>query len=170
MNIGRHSYHGNIELRYEAIVEVGKYTSIASGVIFMGSCQHPQTVSTFPFYDKWNVQDYPASFSRGIIKIGSDCWIGENALIMDRVYIGNGAIIGTGSVVTKHVPSYSIVGGNPAQVIKYRFTPEEIEQLQRIAWWDWPDEKVREALPLMNDITKFIETYKEEPHVPKRDD
>jgi len=90
-------------------------------------------------------------------------WIGYQSLILSGVNIGNGAIIGARSVVTKDVPAYSVVGGNPAKHIKWRFEQNMIERLQQIAWWDWNDEKVLKALPylLSSDIQVFLDKYSE---------
>lgn len=160
VTLGRHSYKGNIDERYDPEVFVGNFTSIASGVIFMGTCEHPQTISTYPFYDKgWSI-DYPKSYSKGAIIIGSDVWIGEGAVIMDGVSIGDGAIIGAYSVIRRDVPPYAVVKGNPQIVGHYRFTERQIKQLLKIAWWTWDDDKIMEALPLMDNIIKFIKKYK----------
>jgi len=149
LTLGRHSYHGNIHERFEPVVEVGNFTSIASDVTFYGTCQHPQTLATFPFTDKgWCDESvYPKSFSRGKITIGSDVWIGEHVLILDGITIGDGAIIGTGSVVTKEVLPYAIVGGNPAKLIRFRFPPKKVEKLLELQWWNKPDEEIKEKLP-----------------------
>jgi len=80
---------------------------------------------------------------KGPMIIGNDVWIGANALILPGVTIGHGAIIGAGSIVTKSVPPYAIVSGNPAEIVKYRFTHEEINELLDLQWWDWPIEKLR---------------------------
>ncbi len=79
--------------------------------------------------------------------------------MMSGITIGDGAVIAGGAVVTKDVPPYAIVGGNPAKLIRYRFTPEQIEALLEIKWWDWPVDDVREAVPLIagDDIDAFIE-------------
>jgi len=103
----------------------------------------------------------PPHKSKGDIIIGNDVWIGYQSLILSGVNIGNGAIVGARSVVTKDVPAYSIVGGNPAKHIKWRFEQNIIAVLQQIAWWDWNDEKVLEALPflLSSDIQVFLDKY-----------
>ena len=74
--------------------------------------------------------------SRGDVVIGHDVWIGANVTIKNNVTIGNGAVIGAGSVVTKDIPSYAIVGGNPCKVLKYRFTTSEIKKLEESEWWN----------------------------------
>lgn len=88
--------------------------------------------------------------------IGHDTWIGHGAVIMPSVRVGNGAIIGANTVVTKDVPPYAIVVGAGAKVIKYRFSKEIIVQLEKISWWDWSYEKIRECIDDFNDIREFI--------------
>ena len=84
--------------------------------------------------------------NKGDIVIGNDVWIGYDAVIMAGVTIGDGAIIGTRAVVTKDVEPYSIVGGVPAKEIRKRFSPEVIKKLMEIQWWNWPIEKIRDAI------------------------
>ncbi|MEY0719389.1 CatB-related O-acetyltransferase [Providencia alcalifaciens] len=92
-------------------------------------------------------------------KIGNDVWIGVNSIILDGVKIGNGAIIAAGSVVTKDIPDYAIVGGIPAKIIKYRYPPNEIKILNEISWWDLDEECLKELAPLIreNNILQFQE-------------
>jgi virginiamycin A acetyltransferase len=85
--------------------------------------------------------------NKGDIVIGSDVWIGFEAVIMAGVHIGDGAIIGTRAIVTKDVPPYTIVGGVPAKEIRKRFDEETIQKLQQIEWWNWPAPKIRQSLP-----------------------
>ena len=85
--------------------------------------------------------------NKGDIIVGNDVWIGYDAIIMAGVTIGDGAIIGTRAVVTKDVAPYSIVGGVPAREIRKRFAPEVVERLRELQWWDWPEEKIRKAIP-----------------------
>ncbi|MGL9729055.1 virginiamycin A acetyltransferase [Enterococcus sp. DIV0756] len=87
--------------------------------------------------------------NKGDIIIGNDVWIGYEATILSGVTIGDGAIIGAKAVVTKDVPAYSVVGGVPAKKIKHRFDSETIQKLQQLKWWDWPDEKIRQAIPYL---------------------
>lgn len=133
---------------------IGKFCSIACGAkfIFTSANHKLGSLSTYPFplffeewdLDKSNVTD--AWDNKGDIVIGNDVWIGYEAVIMQGVTIGDGAIIGTRAVVTKDVPPYSIVGGVPAKPIRKRFSDEVISQLLEIKWWDWSDDKVKENI------------------------
>ena len=95
---------------------------------------------------------------KGDIKIGNDVWIGATSTIMSGVTIGDGAVIGAGSTITKDVPPFAIVAGNPGRVVKYRFTEEQIEKLLQISWWNWEELKIRENAMLMwsDNIDDFI--------------
>lgn len=98
---------------------------------------------------------------KGDIIIENDVWVGAKSTIMSGVKIHNGSVIGAGSVVTKDVPPYSIVAGNPATIIKFRFTPEQIQSLLQIKWWEWDENKIKkEAMKLWsNDINTFIKDH-----------
>lgn len=147
---------------------IGKFCAIAKGVQFiMNGANHKLSgFSTFPFYifgngwEKAMPQPEDLPF-KGDTIIGNDVWIGYKALIMPGVKIGNGAIISSQSVVTSDVPAYTIVGGNPAKVIKKRFSDEIVCELEKLAWWDWPVEEITKHLTaiMSNDIktlrTKF---------------
>lgn len=128
---------------------IGKFCAIARGVQFiMNGANHQLSgFSTFPFYIFGNGWEHAAPEAgalpyKGDTIIGNDVWIGYQALIMPGVNIGNGAIISSRSVVTSDVPAYTVVGGNPAKVIKQRFPDETIAALEKLAWWDWPVEKI----------------------------
>lgn len=134
---------------------IGKFCSIACGAKFIFNCANHALRSlstyTFPlFFEEW---DLPKSAiasawdNKGDIIIGNDVWIGYEAVIMAGVTIGDGAIIGTRAVVTKDVAPYSIVGGIPAREIRKRFAPEVVERLRELRWWDWPEERIRKAIP-----------------------
>jgi serine acetyltransferase len=100
---------------------------------------------------------------KGDIIIENDVWIGAKATIMSGVRIGNGAIVAAGSVVSKDVPPYAIVAGNPAKVVKYRFSDEQIKKLLSIAWWNWDEQKIKDNAMTMwsNNIDEFIEKFYE---------
>lgn len=101
------------------------------------------------------------------VRIGHDSWIGHGALIMKGVSIGIGAIIGAGSVVTKDVPDYAVVAGAPARLLKWRHPRSVAERLQALAWWDWPHEQLRAALPDFRALSAeaFLEKYERTSHV-----
>lgn len=92
-------------------------------------------------------------------KVGNDVWIGNDAIIYSGVTIGDGAVIAGQAVVTKSVPPYAIVGGNPAKIIRYRFDEKTIADFLRLKWWDLPDSVIfTQLVPLRNDVPKIIET------------
>lgn len=133
---------------------IGKFCSIACGAKFIFNCANHTLRSlstyTFPlFFEEW---DWPKSEvaaswdNKGDIVIGNDVWIGYDAVIMAGVRIGDGAIIGTRAVVTKDVEPYSIVGGVPAKEIRKRFSPDLIEKLQSLQWWNWSQDKIKKSL------------------------
>lgn len=98
---------------------------------------------------------------KGDIVVGNDVWIGAKSTIMSGVKIGHGAIVGSTATVAKDVPPYSIVVGNPAKVVKYRFSEKQIESLLKIAWWDWTEDRIKtEAIELWSDkIDEFIDKH-----------
>lgn len=162
--LGVHSYAGAVNQIFDPEVEVGNYSQIANGVTFIGGGEHPssmdkQVVANFPFCEKLKRTDYPATGSRGLIKIGSDVWIGENATLLSGATIEDGVIVGACAVVRGHVPPYAVVIGNPARIVHNRFDNETIMKLLKIKWWDWPDELVQNRLLDMIDINKFIDKY-----------
>jgi virginiamycin A acetyltransferase len=127
---------------------IGKFVAIATGVQFiMNGANHPMTgFSTYPF-DMFGFTDGPPLTDadltiRGDTVIGNDVWIGREAVILPGVRVGDGAIIGTHAVVSRDVPPYSVVVGNPAQVARRRFDDATIAALLDIAWWDWPADAI----------------------------
>jgi len=147
---------------------IGKFCSIASGVKFMmgGNQGHRYDwISTYPLTlisdSPENLEtEIPLGFkNKGNTVIGNDVWIGANVTVMPGVKIGDGAVIATESVVTKDVPAYGIVGGNPAKFIKNRFSDEKIELLLKINWWNWPIQKIKENISILmsDDFEKLKE-------------
>ncbi len=146
-----HNFEKNVKYLFDFTGDkliIGKFCMIASNVTFiMNGANHlTDAISTFPFAifggDWSNAMEGKTYPTKGNTTIGNDVWIGYNATIMAGVTIGDGAIIATNSVITKDVAPYSIVGGNPAKLIKKRFSEERIEQLLEMAWWNWEIEKI----------------------------
>lgn len=138
VKVGEGSYGGlNVLVNGEgdAKLEIGRYCSIAYGVKFILQSEHPyRGIATYPFKVKCGLQKEEAS-SKGSIVVGDDVWIGMDAIICSGVKIGQGAIIAAGSVVVKDVEPYSIVGGNPAKHIKYRYDdPELRKRMEKLDW------------------------------------
>ncbi|CAH4023152.1 type B-3 chloramphenicol O-acetyltransferase CatB8 [Providencia vermicola] len=135
---------------------IGSFCSIGSGASFImaGNQGHRHDwASSFPFF---YMQEEPAfssaldAFQRaGDTAIGNDVWIGSEAMIMPGIKIGDGAVIGSRSLVTKDVVPYAIIGGSPAKQIKKRFSDEEISLLMEMEWWNWPLDKIKTAMPLL---------------------
>lgn len=130
-------------------LDIGRYCALASGTTFiMNGANHRMSgPSTFPFPifgGAWAdhmdlLSDLPV---KGDTTVGHDVWFGYQSTIMPGVTIGHGAIVATKAVVTKDVPPFAIVGGNPAQVVGMRFDDDTVERMLAVAWWDWPVDKV----------------------------
>jgi acetyltransferase-like isoleucine patch superfamily enzyme len=135
----------------EAVLEIGSFCSIARGVnIYLGGNHHTEWVTTSPLNQLYNIRkDINAASTKGNVIIGNDVWIGADVTILSGVTIGDGVVIGTKSIISKSIPPYSVAVGNPAQVVKKRFSDDSISKLLKIKWWDWPDEKIRENISLL---------------------
>lgn len=159
LTLGDYSYDAPIRRGAMNNITIGKYCSIAEGVVFDSGFNHNMNfVSTFPF-NKVEGLEYLTGqvICKGDIHVGNDVWIGEDAMIMSGVTIGDGAVIAARAIVTKDVDPYSMVAGMPAKFKKYRFEQEEREFLLALKWWDWPEEKIKEASPyLMSGFSEFL--------------
>ena len=170
-SVGEHTY-GSFSLQdydYNTKIEIGDYCSFAEGLNIVLRDHSTKNVSTFPFDVAWNVYGLNDSFIKNhsvkneTLKIGNDVWIGYGVTILPGVsYIGDGAVIAAGAVVTKDVEPYSIVGGVPANLIKYRFNEDQINELLKIKWWEWNETKIKENINdiVSPNIDSFIEKYK----------
>lgn len=166
ITIGKHSYGCfKVDGSIEPNTIIGSFCSIAPGVI-IGGMNHPiHFISTHPFLYSKRYR-FAEETNEKVLKDGTkqiiiedDVWIGRNAIILPGVTIGKGAVIGAGSVVTKDVPPYCVVGGVPANVIKKRFSEEEIEKLMKICWTEWNDERLKSELMYFYNIDIFLDKY-----------
>jgi len=155
-SLGAFSYTGKNATVLHA--KIGKFCSISWNSTLGGAdhdyrrvCQHAilydprmhENMSNFvPLYDRYKEK----------LILGHDVWVGCGAFVKRGVKIGNGAVVGANSVVTKDVPSYAIVAGNPARILKYRFGIDKQQYLEDLRWWDWPKEKIRERINELSDI------------------
>jgi phosphonate metabolism protein (transferase hexapeptide repeat family) len=152
-----------------AYTKIGKFTSIAA-MTRINPGNHPMdrtSQSHFSYRASAyfvGEQDEDEFFAwrraQGVV-IGHDVWIGHAAIVLPGRRIGTGAVIGAGAVVTKEIPAYAVAVGNPARVIRKRFSDNTAAGLQQLAWWDWPHERLRAALPDFRALTaeQFLEKY-----------
>lgn len=150
------NFEGHVTHHYPFIGDrliIGKFCAIGSGIEFiMNGANHRMcSVSTYPFNimgGGWensvpSLEDLPI---KGDTVVGNDVWFGQNVTVLPGVHIGDGAVIGANSVVSRDIPAYCIAAGNPCRVVKRRFDDEKIDYLLKIRWWDWPPEKIFENL------------------------
>jgi chloramphenicol O-acetyltransferase type B len=135
---------------------VGSFCSIGSGAAFImaGNQGHRnEWVSTFPFHFMTEVPAFAGAANgylpAGDTVVGSDVWIGSEAIIMPGITIGHGAVIGTRALITRDVEPYAIMGGNPAKPIRKRFSDSHIARLLEMAWWDWAEPMLAGAMPIL---------------------
>lgn len=160
VDVGMYSYGGCFEPEFclGGSVTVGRYSSLASGIRYFGANHPISAASTSPYF-------YNSEFSQGVhdvprssLTIGNDCWIGYGVIITCGCSsIGNGAIVGAGSVVTKDVPPYAVVAGVPARIKRYRFGNDAIDALERSQWWELSPSDVLPFVNLIDDPLSFCE-------------
>lgn len=161
----RHSFCG-----YDcdiAHADIGSFVSIANGVV-IGGGRHPlEWVAMSPvFYE--GRDSVKAKFSTHArtpprrVTVGHDAWIGRSAILLPGVQIGEGAVVGAGAVVTKPVPPYAVVAGNPARIIRHRFDDAVISRLLAVRWWAMDEARLRRLGPYMTDVDKFLEMVEKE--------
>lgn len=175
--IGKYS-SGPICCNHQFIESIGAFCSFAEGVCVHGNhameyiTTHPMLYKGSPNnlleshlpYDEYSEA---AWYIKGVnpigeiknakrIKIGNDVWLGRNVIIVNYSNIGNGVIAGAGSVITHDIPDYAVVAGVPARIIRYRYSQEQIEALNRIKWWEWSDDEIRERF---NDLYLPVDTF-----------
>ena len=150
-----HDWHEGATLR------IGSYTSIADDVhIFLGGHHRTDWVSCYPFpvfiEEAKSIQNFGGT--RGDVTIGNDVWLASGCTILSGVTVGDGAVVAARAVVSRDVAPYSIVAGNPARHIRYRFDQETCRALLAAAWWDWPEAEVRHIVHLLcsDDLAQFL--------------
>ena len=172
MKVGKYTYGAEFikvkEWGEGAILTIGSFCSIAGGIeIFLGGNHRTDWITTYPFghvyqntFNSFSGEGHPST--KGDVIIGNDVWIGDGATIMSGVTIGNGAVIAAKSLIVKDVPPYSIVGGNPGRIIRYRFDENTIKTLEELAWWTLPDNIINSLTPYLcsNNTKQVIELLK----------
>lgn len=166
LSIGAHTYGYDADtfrlFMLGARIEVGAYCSFGPEVRVLAGSEHMlDRPSTFPFtaalFDPAQGNAGEA-IDRGPTVIGNDVWIGLGAVVLSGVRVGDGAVIGAATVVTRDVPPYAVVVGNPARIVRYRFPPDLRERLLRVQWWRWSEEQIRQMRPyLEGDVEGFLD-------------
>lgn len=156
--IGKYSYIGKSTV---VNTEIGRFCSISGGVIIGGASHPTNFVSTSPvFLTGRNV--LKKNFAQleytpyACTIIGNDVWIGASAMIKSGIRIGNGAVIGMGAIVTKDVPAYAVVAGNPARIIRMRFDEDTARKIEKTEWWSYDEKRLKAIANFMDDIDIFL--------------
>lgn len=166
ITVGRGTYGIPIVKHYphdQTKLTVGNYSALAENAIVMLGGQHAMDqVTTYPLRIGFQM---PGAGLDGMpthtadTVIGNDVWLAQRAFVRSGLTIGDGAVIAAGSVLTRDVPPYAVMGGNPAKILKFRHTEDQRAALLEIQWWNWPEEEIRRAVPLLaqSDIDAFID-------------
>lgn len=164
-SIGRNSFCGYDCEVYRA--KIGAFVSIANRVV-LGGARHPmEWVGMSPVFYAGR-DSIKTKYAKHVLPeppeiiIGNDVWIGHSAIVLSGVKIGNGAVVGAGSVVTKDVPAYAIVAGNPARILRYRFDDETIRRLEEIKWWNCDEDQLKSLGVLVQDVQRFLEEFRKQ--------
>lgn len=161
--IGRHTYGEKLLVDCSgggagSHLEIGAFCSLAGRIrVILGGEHRTDWATTFPFHGDWGAAVEPA-WGRGNVTIGNDVWIGTEALILSGSKIGDGAVVGARTVVSGEVAPYAVVAGNPMRFVRWRFSTGVRAELLLLQWWNWPDERIKKAVPFMldADVEKFI--------------
>lgn len=163
-SLNKYSYIGRKSFIIDT--EIGKFCSIAPGCNIGGTSHPIEWVSSSSVFHKWD-NILKKNFSRHEYeifkrtKIENDVWIATNVIIKAGVIIENGAVIGAGSVITKNIGPYEVWAGNPARLIKKRFSDEKIIELEKLKWWDLPEKEIKKLASNFNDVDKVLAIAKE---------
>jgi acetyltransferase-like isoleucine patch superfamily enzyme len=172
VEVGRHTFGEPTVVFFRGDtckVRIGAFSGISSNAEIMpGGIHRLDWVSTFPFRALWGLPgafEDGNPFSKGDVEIGNDVYIGRKACILSGVRIGDGAVVGAHSVISRDVPPYAIAAGAPARVVRYRFCEQQREALLRIAWWTWSDEEILDHVDALNgmSVEEFIARYDPQP-------
>jgi acetyltransferase-like isoleucine patch superfamily enzyme len=165
MDVGRYTFgHDRLSIHYpDADLIIGSFCSLGCNIkIYLGGSHRDDFVTTYPF-GYINQASFPYKNNTHpkegrTVTIGNDVWIADNVTLMSGITLGDGAVIANNSHVVKNVTPYTVVGGNPAREIKKRMSEDQIRDMLRIKWWDWPIPEIRQAIPLLcsDDISGFI--------------
>lgn len=162
VSVGKYTY-GQLNVQmFNKInkLKIGDFCSIGPEVVFILSSEHAlNQISSFPFKVKCLGEEYEG-LSKGDIVVDDDVWIGQNAIILSGIHIGQGAVIAAGAIVTKDVPPYAIVGGNPAKVIKYRFEDDLINELLKIDFAELSQEMIEGHISELYEPLKDVSQLK----------
>lgn len=178
VSVGRFTYgQPRLQLWAEGErIRIGSFCSIAEDVTIFGGGEHKlDWVTTYPLRialgDPLGGADgHPAT--KGPTCIGHDVWLGHGAMVLSGVTIGDGAVVGAGSVVSRDVGPYEVVAGNPARLVRSRFSPAQVRALRAVAWWRWPVAKIRDELPLLcgGQVDEFLARHCPSPWPPESPD